>query len=216
MPYPMKNLNDSEVVALDLRPHWWFFSRHILSGVPLVVIGLAVGLMDDSWLHTLLAPVVAVAAALWLVWLALRFLSWRFTYFVVSDQRVVYRTGVLARRGVEIPLTRIANINFEQSIWTRFIGAGDLDVESAGREGTTKFSDVRHPDEVQREIYRQMEVADTRAAERVGRAAAGARSDNEPPGPDMVADELDKLAALRDRGVISDAEFVERKDKLLG
>ena len=42
MPYPKHLINDNETVALDLRPHWWFFSRHILTGVPLVIILIVV------------------------------------------------------------------------------------------------------------------------------------------------------------------------------
>ena len=54
------------------------------------------------------------------------------TYFVVTDRRVIYRTGVLSKRGVEIPLERINNINFHRVI-DRIIGAGDRDIESAGQ-----------------------------------------------------------------------------------
>lgn len=212
MPPSGYRLNDNEHMVLDLRPHWWYFSRHILTGVPLWTVLVLSWLHTDEWLRAALLPVLGVLAALWLVWLGLRVLAWRFTYFLVSDQRVVYRTGVLARKGVEIPLSRIANINFEQSIWTRMIGAGDLDIESAGREGTTKFSDVRHPDEVQREIYRQMDVAEARSAERVGKAAAGAGATER---LDLVADELAKLADLYDRGVLTEGEFADRKAHLL-
>ena len=38
MPYPKLLLNDGVEVALDLRPHWWYFSKHIFSGVPLLVL----------------------------------------------------------------------------------------------------------------------------------------------------------------------------------
>ena len=30
-----------QAVALDLRPHWWFFSKHILTGIPLAIILIA-------------------------------------------------------------------------------------------------------------------------------------------------------------------------------
>ena len=79
------------------------------------------------------------------------------TYFVVTSRRVIYRTGVLSKRGVEIPLERINNINFHQRIIDRIIGAGDLDIESAGKDGQSHFDFIRHPDGVQHEIYRQME-----------------------------------------------------------
>ena len=35
MPFPRRLLNEGEEVRLDLRPHWWFFGNHILTGVPL-------------------------------------------------------------------------------------------------------------------------------------------------------------------------------------
>ena len=60
-PYPDNLIQEGEEVALDLRPHWWFFAKHILTGIPLlfllfvscerrqrhrlVVLGLVVGLV---------------------------------------------------------------------------------------------------------------------------------------------------------------------------
>lgn len=203
-------LNENEHLTLSLRPHWWYFSRHILTGIPLWTILGVVAVGANGWVRTGAIPLLGGLAALWILWLGFKILAWKFTYFLVSDQRVVYRTGVVARKGVEIPLARIANINFEQSIWTRIIGAGTLDIESAGREGTTKFSDVRHPDEVQREIYRQLDGAENRSAARVGQAVAGAGNNQ-----NLIAEEIEKLAALRDKGILTDAEFTERKNSLL-
>ena len=93
----------------------------------------------------------------WAAWLVLKYFQWTMTYFVVTSRRVIYRTGVLSKRGVEIPLERVNNINFHQRIIDRIIGAGDLDIESAGKDGQSHFDFIRHPDGVQHEIYRQME-----------------------------------------------------------
>ncbi len=164
MPYPKKLLNQDEDLALDLRPHWWYFSKHILTGVPLfiVLILIITGTSGDTrkWLMI----VWAVVAIVWAVWLGLKYLQWNFTHFVVTSQRVIYRTGVLAKRGVEIPMDRINNINFHQGLFERVIGAGDLDIESAGRDGQSHFDDVWHPDGVQQELYRQMEAHAQRRA----------------------------------------------------
>ena len=92
------------------------------------------------------------------MWLGLKYLQWRMTYFVVTSRRVIYRSGVISKRGVEIPLERINNINFHQRLIDRIIGAGDLDIESAGKDGQSHFDFIRHPDGVQHEIYRQMEA----------------------------------------------------------
>ncbi len=129
---------------------------------------------------------LGVATIVWAIWLGLKLLSWLRTYFVVTDQRVVYRTGVIARHGVEIPLDRINNINFHQGVWERMIGAGDLDIQSAGDEGTTLFENVRHPDGVQQEVYRQMENDAERDAGRgadaMGEAVAKAMSQQQRTG----------------------------------
>ncbi len=148
MAYPKHLLNEGENVALDLRPHWWFFSRHILTGIPLIIGLVLVTRLDSGTGKDVAVYVVGGIAVVWAIWLLAKFLEWSRTYFVVTDQRVIYRTGVLTRHGVEIPLERINNINFHQGVWERIIGAGDLEVQSAGEQGTSLFENVRHPDGV--------------------------------------------------------------------
>jgi uncharacterized membrane protein YdbT with pleckstrin-like domain len=147
----------------------------------------------------------------WAGWLAVKYMEWNFTHFVVTDDRVIYRTGVVAKRGVEIPMERINNINFHQGIWERIIGAGDLDIESAGKDGQSHFDDVWHPDAVQQELYRQMEANAKKRARWSSAASAPAAA---PPAP-TVPEQLQQLADLRDRGVITEAEFEMKKAQLL-
>jgi uncharacterized membrane protein YdbT with pleckstrin-like domain len=200
-------LNDGEEVALDLRPHWWYFSKHILSGIPLLLLLVLAWKVGNTFLWW----VWGVLALLWAGWLGLQYLNWTFTHFVVTNSRVIFRTGVLAKHGVEIPMDRVANINFNQSIWERIIGAGDLEIESAGKDGQSKFDDVWHPDAVQQELYRQMEIhAKTRAGWNAGVAAPAAAA----PAASLP-EQLQQLADLRDRGVLTTAEFEAKKAQLL-
>ena len=207
MPYPHRLLNDGEEVALDLRPHWWYFAKNILTAIPLLFllwVSWKVG-NDIVWWFW------GVLGLLWAGWLLLQYFNWTFTHFVVTSSRVVFRTGVLAKHGVEIPMDRISNINFNQSIWERIIGAGDLEIESAGRDGQTKFDDVWHPDAVQQELYRQMELhAKTRAGWNAGAPTPA------PAAPAAsLPEQLQQLAGLRDRGVLTTAEFEKKKAQLL-
>jgi uncharacterized membrane protein YdbT with pleckstrin-like domain len=217
MPYPKNLINDRESVALDLRPHWWFFSRHILTGIPLLIVLILATRINDDTVHDIVLYAAGGAAIVWGIWLLVKFLEWSRTFFVVTDQRVIFRTGVLTRHGVEIPLERVNNINFHQGIWERIIGAGDLEVQSAGEEGTSVFSDVRHPDGVQQEIYRQMEGDAKRDAGRgadaIGKAVADAVGKSG-RGEDIPG-QIEKLKKLRDDGTISDAEFEKKKADLL-
>jgi uncharacterized membrane protein YdbT with pleckstrin-like domain len=155
-----------------------------------------------------------VVAIVWGIWLAFKYVQWYFTHFVVTSDRVIYRTGVISKHGVEIPLERINNINFHQRIFERVIGAGDLEIESAGRDGQSSFSDVRHPDGVQQEIYRQAELS---ARKRAAWATGGAPPVAAAPttAEKSIPEQLEQLASLRDRGIISSDEFEAKKAQLL-
>jgi uncharacterized membrane protein YdbT with pleckstrin-like domain len=205
MAYPTKLLNRNEAVALDLRPHWWYFGRQILTGVPLLVVVVLTLSLRRGTFKDIVGWIVVVLVVAWAIWLVLKYMSWARTYFVVTNQRVIYRTGVIARHGVEIPLDRINNINFRQRVFERLIGAGNLDIESAGEQGSTQFDFVRHPDGVQAEIYRQM---DSREAQAAGREADAVGT--------SIPEQIEQLAHLRDAGHITAAEFEAKKAELLG
>jgi len=211
LPYPRHLINEGETIALDLHPHWWYFSKHILTGIPLFVALLGVIALQGNSSNTLKAVVGwgwAILALLWVAWLAIKYVQWQYTHFVVTDDRVIFRTGMLSKHGVEIPLERINNINFDQRIFERIIGAGDLDIESAGREGQSHFEDVRHPDGVQQEIYRQMEV-------NTKKQASWSAPPAQPSGGASIPEQIEQLAALRDKGHITAQEFESKKAALL-
>jgi membrane protein YdbS with pleckstrin-like domain len=211
MPYPKNLIQDGETVALDLRPHWWYFSRNILTGIPLVII-LVIVLSNDTGsdaVNTGLRWIVGLVTIAWVGWLVLKYLQWTMTYFVVTSRRVIYRTGVISKRGVEIPLERVNNINFHQRIIDRIIGAGDLDIESAGKDGQTHFDFIRHPDGVQHEIYRQMETRNMPQM-RPGPVVAPA-----PTPAASVPEQIEQLARLRDAGHITAVEYEQKKAQLL-
>jgi uncharacterized membrane protein YdbT with pleckstrin-like domain len=209
MPYPRRLLNEGEEIALDLRPHWWFFVKNIFYGIALfIVLILLFGYTHGTVRSWSLVP-WALVALVWAGWLVTRYLNWNFTHFVVTTNRVIYRTGVFAKHGVEIPLERINNINFHQGIIERLVGAGDLDIESAGKEGQSHFSDIWHPDGVQQEIYHQMEDNARRRASWSAPVAPPSA-----PAPN-IPEQLNQLADLRDRGVITPAEFELKKAQLL-
>lgn len=204
MPYPKKLLNDYETVALDLHPHWWYFAEPVSALVAAIAFGVA-GLIwgpdsgngERAWLYVALAAVLA--AALWLIG---RYAKWTTTNFVITSDRLIYRSGVLAKRGIEIPLERVNNVIFSQSVFERILGAGDLVIESAGADGQQRFTDIKHPERVQKLMHAQMESNEQRAR------GAVVNTD--------VASQLEKLEGLLERGVISPEEFEAQKAKLLG
>ena len=216
MAYPKNLIQQGETVALDLRPHWWYFSRNILTGIPLLILVLLVLNWDDGgFVKDASAWIIVVLLLVWAGWLVLKYFQWTMTYFVVTDRRVIYRTGVISKKGVEIPLERINNINFHQRVIDRIIGAGDLDIESAGRDGQSHFDFVRHPDGVQHEIYRQMEKRNM-PQNFPPPAAPGAAPAPAPAAAASVPEQIEQLAQLKAQGHITDAEYEQKKSELLG
>ncbi|MBI2169089.1 MAG: PH domain-containing protein [Actinobacteria bacterium] len=202
MPYPRRLLNEGEEVTYDLRPHWWFFAKEAgLGTLVVVLLVLVTRLDDDSTARDLGFWAFAVVAVVWALWVLWRLAVWLTTHFVVTSDRLIFRQGVLSRHGREIPLERVNDISFNQSFWERIIGAGDLLIESAGEQGQQRFTDIPQPESVQQEIYRQIEANQARTM-------GGGR---EP----TVPEQIEKLADLRDRGVLTPEEFEAKKQQLL-
>ncbi len=208
MPFPRKLLNDYETVALDLHPHWWYFAEPAGALLASIVVGVIVKFgLDGGSLKDALIWVVLAAIVLCAVWLVVRYMKWATTNFVITSDRLIFRQGVIAKNGIEIPLERINNVNFGQSIFERMLGAGDLLIESGGEDGRSRFTDIRHPEKVQNLIHSQMEENERRRGG-MYQATTSVVSD--------VASQLEKLEGMLQRGTLSREEFEIQKRKLLG
>jgi uncharacterized membrane protein YdbT with pleckstrin-like domain len=202
MGFPPDLLNEGEEIILDLRPHPWFLAKEIVAVVAaLALVVVLYAKVDNDIARYVGLGLLAVAA----LWLLVEVIQWRTTELVVTGDRLIYRTGILAKSGREIPLERINDITFSQSIFERIIGAGDLLIESGGERGQQTFTDILKPQRVQNEIYRQIEANQNRIADRM----AGRREVS-------IPEQIDQLDDLRRRGVITDVEFETKKADLLG
>ena len=213
MAYSKKNLNPGETVALDMHPHWWYFAEPAGTLLLVIAIGIVLAIMGpEGDAGDVLRIVVIAALALSAVWLLIRYLRWVTTHFVITSHRVMFQTGIIAKSGIQIPLERVNNVNFNQSIFERVLGAGDLLIESGGEDGQSRYTDIRHPDRVQRLIHAQMEGLAKRHA---GYVRGESVSGFEVPGPTDVSEQLERLEGMMQRGTLSPEEFEAQKRRLL-
>lgn len=199
MPYPERLLSPGEQVESEFRPHWKMLITPVALLLLAVVVAVTFAVMADvegtlGWVIPLLAVLLGIGFGVksWVDWL--------FTKYIITNERLVIREGLIARRGKEIPLERIDNVAFSQTVGERLLNSGDLIVESAGEGGQSRYTDIPHPEETQSLIYRMRE------ARIISLEGSASRSS---------ADEIAKLATLRDQGLISDEEFETKKRKLL-
>jgi uncharacterized membrane protein YdbT with pleckstrin-like domain len=219
MSLPKNLLTADEDLLLELRPHWVLLLPHLA-----VTLGV---LAFSLWLTSIadipyVAQILVLAA---LVPLTSRTLIWYFTIFAVTSERLIVRSGVLSKKGIEIPLDRINTVFFSQSVLERVLGAGDLSIESASEQGRQTFENVRSPANVQSVIYRAREGFDERARRRSGEAlgaavidALGADKDGTPTVDDNddMLDEISRAHQLLVSGAITQEEFDRLKQRLLG
>jgi membrane protein YdbS with pleckstrin-like domain len=222
VPFPPELLTDDEQIVLDLRPHWWNIAPASAYLAGSLVLGLYVlAKVDDSGVGSALRFLVGIAVLVALGNFALRFARWMTTNFVVTDERIISRSGLVSKRGKEIPLDRINTVFFEQGVFERIIGAGDLGIESAGESGRETFTDVMHPNDVQQEIYRQKELFERRRTQHIGQtiaAGVGANQGNQPapaPAPADIPGQIAALDQLRRSGAITEDEYQAKKSELL-
>lgn len=206
MPYPRKLLlNPGEEISFDLHPHWWYFVPVATLAVAIVAaaVVVTVTLRDATQTYTLLG--VAVFAVIWLIAFLVKLAEWRTTHFVLTTDRLIVRSGVLSKQSREIPLERINDLSYHQSLFERLVGAGDLVIESAGERGQDTFSRVPHPERVQQLVYAEIESNRQRTSS----------VHIEQQGPPSITNQIAELAKLRDQGVVTDAEFQAKKTELL-
>jgi uncharacterized membrane protein YdbT with pleckstrin-like domain len=212
MTIPKGVLTPDETVVLDIRPHWVRFVIPATINASALLAWVWASRNFDGPFPKILGIVLLIT----LVRLAVVFLPWWTTCFAVTSERVIVRSGVIAKHGVEIPLDKINTVFFNQTLLERVMGAGDLIIESASESGRQTFDDVAHPNEVQQVIYRAKEDFQQRERERQGEAYARHQAPNNPVSSTSVSDELERLWGLLSRGAISQAEYDALKDKLLG
>ncbi len=198
-------LNDDEQIVLTKRPHIKALLPVTLLFLAAVTGGIAAVIAVNSKKYDkyLLWVVLGLIGLTALNWLR-KWFVWRKDELLLTTHRLISRSGVVAKNQIEIPLERINNISCTQSAFERITKSGDLIVESGGEDGRAVFSDLSRPDDVQREVYRQMERNQARDMDRM----AGKRQLT-------VPEQLEKLDELRQRGVVSQAEFDAKKAQLL-
>jgi uncharacterized membrane protein YdbT with pleckstrin-like domain len=211
VPFPRKLLIENEELIVELRPHWIALVGPVAVTVLLVAgwVGALAFAPDDGLLRSVtIWGGTGLAILLFVFYPVRKFIAWVTSYFVVTSDRVIHREGWVAKRSMEIPLEAINDVRFNQGVFERMIGAGDLVISSASEFGRQVFGDIRNPEEVQKTIYEQGELN----KERMYRGGVG----SPPAAAPSTMTELERLAKLRDDGVLTEAEFEEQKKKILG
>jgi len=219
MPFPRRLLIENEELILELRPHWIAIVVPAVVTI-LVVAGWILALTyapDDGTSRSIVVwGASAIGVFLLIAFPVRKFIAWVTSYFVVTSDRLIHREGWIAKRSMEIPLEAINDVRFHQGVFERLIGAGDLIISSASEFGRQVFGDIRNPEEVQKAISHQGELNKERMYRGGGQGSAAPAQATMPPASASTTGELERLAELRNKGVLTEDEFQSQKKRILG
>jgi uncharacterized membrane protein YdbT with pleckstrin-like domain len=133
--------------------------RHVVSFIWTIVLAL-VSVLAAAVLSTTIAAGYGPAQVLfWLLaiiaagYFAYRYLDWRVTYFVVTNNRLILITGLFRQSIGMLPLTKVTDMRMERTLTGRSLGYAQFVVESAGQDQALRtVSFVPYPVSLYQEI----------------------------------------------------------------
>ncbi len=149
MAISRKLLNEGETVVVDTRTH----VKALILPLLVLVVLLAIGTFAQTQWDQTLAYVVWAVVAVGVVWFVLRpVIIWATASYTFTNRRLITRSGVLVRRGHDMPLARISDIAYEFGLIDRMLGCGTLIISDASEHGQIRLHDIPRVEETQRKV----------------------------------------------------------------
>jgi len=149
-------LPGERILARSCR-HWVVLLRPIATTVLAVAIALVLlVLLPIAGELRLLLMLGVVLVGLGVI--NLYYLGWRAHEYVLTDQRVILNEGIVSKFSRSIAIDRIQDLTTFQGLWGRTWGYGDIELETAGREGAELLSTVPQPQQLRNAIFGQIEA----------------------------------------------------------
>ena len=139
-----KTLVPGEAAIIIVHPHWKVLVRPIGLAVLIVAVVLVALVMipfgKAGPVAGLVLGGIAIVGVMWSLMIPL--LRWWTTTYELTTRRLRVRTGIIARRGKDIPLSRVSDVSYQAGILDRLLGSGTLVVESPGEHGQERLTEI--------------------------------------------------------------------------
>jgi uncharacterized membrane protein YdbT with pleckstrin-like domain len=137
------------------HPHWITLVDTILLLVAIVgVAAVLIFFVPDwdvqTWVRLGIAALAVIVA---FVFAVVPFLRWFATRYLLTDQGLEIREGILNRSVRTIPIGRINDASHAQRLVERVLGKGTLVVESGGERGQLVLKNVPDVEDWHKQIY---------------------------------------------------------------
>lgn len=153
------SLAPDEVPVITVHPHWKVLARPVSVAVAVVAATLVAEVMIPWGAMAPAGPLIlaGVAIVLMMWWLTVPLLRWRTTIYELTTRRLRMRSGIIARFGKDIPLSRITDVSFEVGLLDRILGSGTIVVESPGEHGQVRLTEIPRVERLQATLFQLVE-----------------------------------------------------------
>jgi len=127
-----KYLLPREEPVVVTRRHWAVLIEPTAKSLLGVLVGGWLLVFDPNNRVTSSAGLLVLLAVA--VYFGLRFAEWWMRHFIVSRRRVLLTSGVIARTVTLLPLRRITDLTWSETVLGQLLGYGTFRFESAGQD----------------------------------------------------------------------------------
>lgn len=192
-----------EKIIIQTQPHWFtLIVPFIVALVPLVV-GIAIG-----------GPAIFIGAA-FIFYYIYKMVERKNNLWIVTNLRVIDEYGVFTNNTKESPLDKINNVSYTQSFWGKVFGYGNVQIQTAAEVGSTIYYSVENPRLLKDTITQMQEEYKHFQIKRQATELANAIVAGQKISKVDVAEELEKLFELKQKGILTEDEYSNRKAKIL-
>ncbi|HEU5098131.1 MAG TPA: PH domain-containing protein [Roseiflexaceae bacterium] len=224
MAYIDELLSRDERVLYEGRQHNFVLIGNILTEMFLIAILIAAGVASQRYLTnvsvagqpggTVVLLVCALISLVVLISALLDYMRWNNEQYIVTDQRVIQLRGIFNKEVIDSSLDKINDVELRQSWLGRLFDYGTIEILTASDVGINKMNRIGRPLDFKRAMLQAKHdyahgygYLDSQAVAAYTQPAAAGSGD--------LQQTLQKLADLRDQGLLSQAEFDAKKRELL-
>jgi uncharacterized membrane protein YdbT with pleckstrin-like domain len=221
MSYADKLLARDEQILHYGRQHWLAPLSDSLRPIVLVLLGLVLFFLPIDPIKTVLLIASAVLVLVGVVWIGIVYLTWRAEEYIITNRRVLKVEGLLDKKSGDSSLDKINDAVLTQGLLARMLHYGDLEILTANDDAIDKYQMLSHVVDFKKAMLDAKNALEDgyrggKATPAVAAAPAAPVAAARVSSADDVATTLSKLADLRDKGAITQAEYDQKKAELLG
>jgi membrane protein YdbS with pleckstrin-like domain len=195
-------LGENEQILLETHQHWFVLFGKIFLELLLIMVILGGVFVAYPFYPMAIYGLILVLVPM--VGMMNDILIWRNKAYIVTTHRVIQTSGVFSKDVVDSSLEKVNDVKLSQSFFGRLFGFGDIEILTASELGVNLFHEIADPVGFKTTMLN--------AKERLGfEHEAGPEGHAAPDIPSLIA----RLDDLRKKGILSEAEFQQKKAELL-